>query len=277
MLLSILVPGKNDGFRYNGAKTIEFNLNQTLDNIEACKAKDVELVLCDWGSEKKIVEHVVKRKHKNFRCVYVSPEIAKKYNGEANYSIVHPINTAFRHSKGKYVCFWDSDCFILNDTFKKLYEFVKKMDSTQDMNFYWASRFHVPFESYNSLNSNKELVKLIENGVQVYHDKIKSGYEFRGASIALLMNRELWENSTGWYEELRYWGWQDIEFHRRLMQRYAYGGDIEDYGMKFFHLMQPSVKDGNKNNHLVNPSINARFFKANPPSWGLVNEKLEVI
>jgi hypothetical protein len=27
----------------------------------------------------------------------------------------------------------------------------------------------------------------------------------------------------------------------------------------------------------INPSINARFFKANPPNWGLANETLEII
>ena len=277
MLLSILVPGKNDNFRYNGSKTIEFNLSQTLDNIEQSKFKDIELVLCDWGSDEKIVDTIFTRKSKQFKCVYVPPDVAKKYNGQANYSIVHPINTAFRHSSGKYVCFWDSDCFVLQDSFVKLYEFVLQMEVIKDMQFYWGSRYHIPYENYNELQSNLELVEKIKNGIQVYHDKIAGGSKFRGASISLLMNREIWENSTGWYENLPYWGWQDIEFHHRLMKKYSYGGDLEDWGMKFFHLLQPSNGDGSKNKHLMNPSINATFFKANPPNWGLANEKLEII
>lgn len=52
MLLSILIPGKNDNFRYNGSKTLELNLNQTIDNMLKLGADDIELVLCDWGSEK---------------------------------------------------------------------------------------------------------------------------------------------------------------------------------------------------------------------------------
>jgi len=276
MILSILVPGKNDNFRYNGSKTIEFNIHQTLDNIEKSKIKDVELVLCDWGSEVKIIDKI-SNKRKNFKCVYVPPDIAKKYNGQANYSIVHPINTAFRNSSGKYVCFWDSDCFVLLDSFLKLYEFVQQMESTQDMHFYWGSRFNIPYEQYNEMQSHSELVAKIKSGIQVYHDKIAGGGKFMGASISLLMNRHLWEDSTGWYENLPYWGWQDIEFHHRLMKRYSYGGDLEDWGMQFFHLLQPAKNDGNKNKHLMNPSINATFFRANPPSWGLANEKLEII
>lgn len=277
MLISILIPGKNDNFRYNGTQTLEFNLNQTLDNIESMNVDDVELILCDWGSEQKIVDSVFKRRHKNFKCVYVNPEIAKKYNGRGNYSIVHSINTAFRYSRGNYVCFWDSDCFVLLDSFIKLYNFVEEMKKNQDYNFYWGSRFNIPYESYTHFETHRDLVEKIKNGIQVTHDKIGNGNQFMGTSISLLMNRDLWHDSTGWYEKLPYWGWQDIEFHRRLMTKYNFGGDLEDSGMYFFHLTQPIKNDGRKNNHLSNPQINAPMFKANPEDWGLNNEQLEII
>jgi predicted glycosyltransferase involved in capsule biosynthesis len=277
MLISILIPGKNDNFRYNNTQTLEFNLNQTLDNIEYMNVDDVELVLCDWGSEEKIVDSVFKRKHKNFKCVYVNPQIAKKYNGRGNYSIVHPINTAFRYSSGNYVCFWDSDCFVLLDSFTRLYNFVKNMEKNKDYNFYWGSRFNIPYESYINLKTNKDLVEKIKNGIEYTHDKIGKGNEFMGTSIALLMNREIWDDSTGWYENLPYWGWQDIEFHRRLMTKYKFGGDLEDFKMQFFHLTQPVVHNKMKNNHLINPQISAPNFKANSTNWGLINENLEII
>jgi predicted glycosyltransferase involved in capsule biosynthesis len=279
MLLSILIPGKNDNFRYNGSKTLELNVNQTIDNINHIGAEDVEIVLCDWGSEQKIVDHVITKKHKNFKCVYVSPEIAKKYNRKANYSIVHPINTAFRNSVGKYVLFWDSDCFVKYDTFVALYEFVKKMDSENDMKFYWGSRFNVPFEMYTNLSNNQDLSNMLADEINLAHDKIAGGDQFMGASISMLMNREIWENSSGWWEELTYWGWQDIEFHRRLLKRYEYGGDLEDVGkIKFYHLCQPSSVDGSKNNHFVNQHwVYPHWFYANNENWGLKNEKLEII
>ena len=277
MLISILIPGKNDNFRYNGTQTLEFNLNQTLDNIESMNVDDVELILCDWGSEQKIVDSIFKRRHKNFKCVYVNPEIAKKYNERGNYSIVHSINTAFRHSRGNYVCFWDSDCFVLLDSFIKLYNFVEEMKKNQDYNFYWGSRFNIPYESYTYFETHRDLVEKIKNGIQVTHDKIGKGNQFMGTSISLLMNRDIWDDSSGWYEKLPYWGWQDIEFHRRLMTKYNFGGDLEDLGMHFFHLTQPIKNDGRKNNHLSNPQINAPMFKANPEDWGLNNEQLEII
>lgn len=278
MLLSILIPGKNDNFRYNGSKTLEMNLSQTIDNLHKLGADDVEVMLCDWGSEKKIIEHVVTKKHKNFKCAYVSPEIAKKYNGQANYSIVHPINTAFRRSSGEFVAFWDSDCFLQYETFASLYNFVKNMKTQNDMKFYWGSRFHVPFEMYTDLKDNEELSSILYKDPSLHHDKIGGSSDFRGASIILLMNRVLWESSSGWYEELPYWGWQDIEFHNRLLQKYEYGGDLEDVdGMKFYHLNQPVVMDGSKNKHLFNKSLNASFFYANKVDWGLAKEEVEII
>jgi predicted glycosyltransferase involved in capsule biosynthesis len=278
MLLSILIPGKNDNFRYNGSKTLELNLNQSIDNLNLIGVDDIEIVLCDWGSENKIIDHVVSKKHKNFKCVYVRPEIANKYNGKANYSIVHPINTAFRKSLGEYVAFWDSDCFVQYDTFISLYSFVKKMKEVNDMKFYWGSRYHVPYEMYTHLKDNIELSKILKGNNLLPHDKIGGSAEFRGASIILLMNRLLWESSSGWYEKLPYWGWQDIEFHNRLLNKYEYGGDLEDIdNMKFYHLNQPVVMDGTKNKHLFNQSMNAPFFYANDVNWGLADEDLEII
>ena len=278
MILSILIPGKNDNFRCNGTKTIEFNLHQVLDNLEFFNFPDLEVVLCDWGSEKKIVESILERKHKNFRCVYVSPEIAKKYNGEANYSIVHSINTAFRNSSGKYVCFWDSDCFVLKDSFLKLYEFVHQMNINSDKKFYWGSRWHISYDEYTYLSSHKDLLEKINNGLQPSRkDSFGYGQNFMGGSISLLMDRSIWEESTGWYEKLPYWGWQDIEFHRRLLTKYIHGEDLVSHGMVFYHLNQPEKMDKLQNKHKFNNQLDAKSFKANPPNWGLADESLEVI
>ena len=275
MLLSILIPGKNDSFRENNTKTIELNLQKTISNLERLGKSDVEVVLCDWGSEVKIIESVFEQKHKNFKCVYVPPHIAKKYNGVANYSIVHPINVAVRKSSGKYVVFWDSDCFVPYDTFEKLYQFVCKMNNENDMSFYWASRHNIESENYTHCSTHSEVDDYLNNNPVLKHDKILD--EFMGCSIALLMNRSLWESSTGFWEKLIYWGWQDIEFHRRLCFRYKYGGDLESHGMRFFHLSQKIHQRHIANPTIANPQIDCMVFEANPQFWGLENEVLELL
>jgi len=275
MLLSILIPGKNDNFRVNNSKTLELNLQQTLSNINKLNKNDIEVILCDWGSDEKITNSVFMGKHKNFKCVYVPPEIASKYSNGFNYSIVHPINTSFRKSTGKYVIFWDSDCFVMYDDFKKLYEFVNKMNKENDMSFYWGSRYNIPYDAYHKMKLCDELSsQLINDRSILSHDKIGNADTFIGCSISLLMNRELWQNSTGWYEKLIHWGWQDREFHNRLRTRYKYGGDLEDFGINFYHMQSPP---GNSGSMLTNQFLNASNFEANPPSWGLNDEILEII
>lgn len=277
MLLSILIPGKNDNY-YNSGQKLHLNILKSLDNIAQKDVKDVEIVLCDWGSNIKITEHFNLKTNNNFRCVYVAPEIAKKYNKEENYSIVHPINTAFKNSRGKYVIFWDSDCYVQYDDFAKLYDFVVQLQETNNNTFFWGSRYHIPYNFYENILTIQELDNKLKNTDinNFAHDKININ-NFQGCSISLLMDRHIWEDSTGFWEELILWGWQDIEFHQRLCQKYTFGGDLEDRGINFFHF---NHKDESRNEIVPTRKNNghsvASNFQVNGITWGLSNEILDV-
>ena len=43
MLLSILIPGKNDNYRNNGTKTLELNLKQSIKNLKNLNKDDIEI------------------------------------------------------------------------------------------------------------------------------------------------------------------------------------------------------------------------------------------
>lgn len=274
ILLSIIIPGKNDTDYCGSFDRLRLNLTKTLDNVK--RYDDVEVILCDWGSDVPILNELNLKTSDTFKCVYVNPDIAKKYNKEANYSIVHPINTAFRHSSGRYVIFWDTDCFITSVDFDKLIEFVRRMDSESDKSFYWGSRFHIPFDFHSDKKDFVDIDQyLASNGLaNLAHDKI-SVNNFMGTGISLLMARELWESSTGFWEELSYWGWQDIELHRRLCSRYKFSGDLEDNGIIFFHLQHHGVTNILQKPH--NPQNNSSRFDANGDIWGLNNEHVDLL
>ena len=274
MLLSIIIPGKNDDYIY-AIDRLGLNLNKTLSNINNHHKGDIEVVLCDWGSEIKITEKFNLTTSKNFTCVYVPSDIAFKYNRGANYSIVHPINTAFRRSKGKYAIWWDSDCYVKTEDFIKLYEFVKVMDETDDKKFYQGPRRHIPPEVFLGVKDYSIIDSFLEaNSSDSLVKDFVDDNNFLGCCISMLMNRELWEKSTGWWEELTYWGWQDIEFHRRLMTKYNYGGSLDKKGINFHHFnhhpFTPPQKFSNP------PHVAAYRFEANDENWGLVNENLIV-
>lgn len=276
MLLSIIIPGKNDNFRSSNSKVIKFNIENSINNIKKMNIDDVEIVLCDWGSEEKIIDSIVSERHNNFKCVYVPPNITEKYNDGSSYSIVHPLNTSFRNSIGEYVIFWDSDCFLTDIDFKNLYAFVKNMKEKNDMSFYWGSRKNVPYENYSFMQSSDELEKYLKTNPKLHEDSMINNGSFGGCGISMLMNRMLWESSTGWWEKLQHWGWQDIEFHNRLLRKYNFGGNLTDFGINFYHLMFD--KKGLKHpNFKMNPQINSLDFEANDSSWGLNGEQLEIL
>jgi glycosyltransferase involved in cell wall biosynthesis len=291
MVLSILVCGKNDDYAAdsNGKggvnKRLELTLNKMIDNLRRLDKDDIEVIVCDWGSDVKISDALVKERHPNMKFVYVSPDIAKKYNGKATYSIVHPYNVSFRNSKGQYVVFWDSDCFMPFEHLKKVYEFAHKLKQTNDQKFYWGSRFHIPRAGYVDAHGFQDVDSFLQTCVidpkqpnktssnkVLRHDKVNIE-NFCGCAMCLLMPRSMGEDSSCWWEKLPYWGWQDVEFHYRLVRKYVCGGDMEDLGMFFFHLdHHEKIFNPIWNDHIKSP-----YFKANDSDWGLINETLEII
>ena len=280
MLLSILIQGKNDNYgadnHGNGGVScrLKLSVNKLIDNLYKLNKTDIEIVLCDWGSEDKISKTLVDIPHKQFKTVYVPQEIGKKYTGSANYSIPHAYNVSFKNSTGKYAVFWDSDCFMRYDDFKKLYEFVEGLNESNDNCFYWGSRYHVPRSEYLNTKDFKQIDKyldVLQNRQSLRHDKINT-QRFFGCAMSLLLNREMGEKSTCWWEQLPHWGWQDIELHRRLSSAYTCGGDLEDYGINFYHLDHHD----NHNPQFSNGHMCSSKLDANGEVWGLMNERLEI-
>lgn len=83
--------------------------------------------------------------------------------------------------------------------------------------------------------------------------------------------------STGFYEKLVYWGWQDIELHRRLLRRYEFGGDLEDHGVYVYHLEHYSSSSNRKVDRKTNEWITKENFNINGDDWGLSKEKLNIL
>lgn len=284
MLLSILLQGKNDKYgadsQGNGGvdQRLKITTNKLSDNLAKLNNSDVEVVLCDWCSDNKIVNSLMTDRHPSFKCIYVPQEIGKKYSKNSNYSIAHAYNVAFKKSHGEYVIFWDSDCFITYDNLNRLVDFTKNLQMSNNKNtFFWGSRYHLPRASYNNIDHFSFTDKFIETTPlsNLRHDKINTT-NFDGRAMSLLFSREIGEDSSCWWEELPYWGWQDIELHLRLKHKYNFGGDLEDSNIVFFHLDHHDT--GQDYRSIMNPyGVRPQHFKANGDFWGLQNEILENI
>lgn len=291
MLLSITSHGRNDGFMDNFLWRLETTLNKMGRNLAATTDnKTAEIVLVDWGSQPyaKLCDALnLEPDCKKFlKYYYFHPDIVKAAEGNSRYSSSHSTNAAVRRTSGKYVLSCDSDVYWQLDTTQKLLESLKVGfigDIDLNGSFFWSARRHVP-KSFNITNPSIESLDnfINSNWSSFIMDKPNKS-NFEGAACALFMKRDYWFELHGLDERLIHWGVNDIEIHRRLVSRYRWGGDIEDFGMKLYHLEHYSRADGHRNLSVENPrqaneDYGSPKFQANGvDTWGMGQHNIKPI
>jgi hypothetical protein len=276
-ILSIITCGKNDQYAGNFLQRLQLNLSKLESNLKKFNITDVEILVTDWGSE--IPLHtILDITNFNFtKFIHIPPHLAHQYSPDSNFSFAQSLNAGYIRSQGKYIFFIDGDSYIPDKSFINLYNLIKSFNPTDNI-FYWASRYHLPYEIHSSVSSIEELNTFIlewENNRNSWrHDKINLGH-FVGTAMGLLLSKNICEESSCWYEVLNKWGWVDIEIHNRISTRYPCCGDLENLGMYFFHLDHHNIAAGGQNGS--NPCIGAPEFKANGDNWGLNHELLNFI
>lgn len=277
MILSIITSGKNDGYGMNFLERLEFNLEKLNNNIDKLSISDVEIILVDWASDKKISDTLIPSNHKFTKFIYVNQEIASRVSPDNSFSHVHSLNAGFRKSLGEFIFFIDGDSYIPLDSFKKVYETCKEHKSKNTSAYYWASRYHIPFE----IHSNSKSMDEIDYSINEWLNKNKTGWAHDKinlnevqAPMGLLLSRQTVEETTGYYEKLNKWGFIEIEYSRRLKNNKC-DGDLENSETYFFHLDHHKVATQGKDKK-ANEHMSSNNYNANNENWGLINEKLEV-
>lgn len=285
-LLSILCQGRNDSYMGN----FTWRLSTVLNNYARSALflgleQEVEFIVSDWGSEVPLHEvlELSSEARRMVKFLITPPQVTKVYDKDAGFAGPHPTNAAARRARGKYLMFADSDVFIPLESLTKLIYHLREghvHDYSLDESFFWASRTHVPndFVEQNPLLEEVDL-HIKRNWESYAHDQV-SIESFLGAGLCLLMKREMWLESTGWDERLIYWGWNDIDWHRRLVWKYRWN-DLERYGMKMYHLEHykgDRSKDFHKNmTRKMNDMNDPTEFAPNPSDWGLRDVALKMV
>lgn len=284
-ILTILSHGRNDSYMGNYLWRLSTTINRNAKSIFSLNAqKDVEIFLCDWGSEESLVEALTltEEAKKLMRIIRVPPALSQKYNADSSYAGVYPMNAVARRAYGKYLLLCDSDAYVPIETMRKLIDSVQRGSvegALLSNTFFWASRYHIPKSFHSAGPSIEEIDNYIAQNWQTFaHDKI-SKQPFWGAAASILMTREMWHECRGLDERMIYWGWTDIDIHYRLNSKYAFG-DLEDFGMPFFHLEHYDSRNKPLEKEMpqkMNPMIYPTTFIPNGENWGLANEELETI
>ncbi len=285
-LLTIFSQGRNDGYMGNFTWRLATALNNHARNIRYLDAyAKVEVLVTDWGSEQPLYEvlDLTDEARSIVKFLMVPPALAKQFDGDSEYSFIHPLNAAARRAQGKYVLFSDSDVFITLDSMTKLLHHLKKGRIGEfglDTTFFWASRYHIPQYVTQHSPSIRIIDQLVDEAWTSFETEPLDKKKFHGSGVCLLTSRDMWHESTGWDEQMIYWGWFDIDLHERLRSRYDWA-DLSELGMKMFHLEHYFARslhsyNMDKPERRINPDTPPRGYAPNPPNWGLADYQLEV-
>jgi len=286
-LLSILCQGRNDNYMGNFTWRLATVINNHARNFVTLGLEDeVELLVTDWGSLEPLYKalQLTEDARRLVRFLMVSPETAKIYDKDAGYSGTHPINAVARRGAGRYFLFSDSDVFIPLEAMAKLMHHLRVghvHGLSLDDYFFWASKFHIPNQFVMQNPSLAEVDRHIAEHWTSYLYEEVSKQDFKGGGVCLLMRREMWFESRGWDEQFIYWGWYDIDWQKRLSQKY--GWDLfENQGIRIFHFEhyrdrfapESALKEIGRR---TNPYIEPTKFAPNPENWGLRDHRLEFV
>lgn len=283
MLLSILIHCRNDDYMGNAIWRIQTTLTKICSVLDALDADDIEILLCDWGSDNPLqsVLRLPSLVNKYLRFIVVSPQTAAMANGDSIYSAVHATNVVARRATGEYLLYFDSDIYAPTTTMAVLLDALaigKIADCPLATTFYWASRHHIP-KPFNDTCPN---IAEIDAFIQHHHQEFKCDkidvHRFMGTGCALLMAREMWNAVRGADERLRYWGFSDIDLHERLKMKYRFGGDLENHGMCFYHLEHYGATRilAIENPRQANPMTYPVEMAPNDANWGLATETFPI-
>ncbi len=285
MLLSIIAHSRNDDYMGNVCWRMQTCLNKWGKNLEELNVNDVEIVFCDWGSKTPLKDtlHLGPEIRKRLKYVFVDHNTAKSVEGDSEYSSVHATNTSARRCVGKYLIYLDIDVYFSKETFNTLINYLRDGNigtNSLSNTFYWASRYHVPKVFNDKRPTIDELDDYSSKHYSEFKHDILNPHNFMGATCALVISRDMWNDAGGVDESLKYWGTSDIDIHRRLCMKYKFGGDLEHYGMRFFHLEHYSTHNRNReleNPRKANPPANPSQFNPNGEAWGLRDMQLPIM
>lgn len=284
-LLSIVCQGRNDNYMGNFSWRIATVLNNHARNLMQLGAEgEVEIIVADWGSYTpfwKTLE-LSPEARRITKFMIVPPPIAESYDRDAGFAAPHPTNAIVRRCWGKYILFADSDIFITLDSMTKLLYHLRQgylHDYSLNDCFFWASKYHIPYDLVMRSPYIEEIDAHLERHWHEYTTERVDKKNFLGCGVALLMKRDIWFDTRGWDERLIYWGWNDIDWHRRLVSRYRWD-DLELHGMKMFHLEHYAkrfTEYTKENPRKANPQIPPTEYAPNPPNWGLADHTLAIV
>jgi hypothetical protein len=278
-LISFVICGRNDNYLGDFKYRLTTTINYLCRNVRKIgRLKDIEVIIVDWNSEIPLAQEICIAKEINEACkfVYVPPVIASEYNpnnGPFNNSVA--LNVGIARADGEFILLMPADILFSVTSLNNLFLLLdKKSNTIFDLNktMMDIGRKLIPWQ----IVKKKPCLFEWDRYLQLHNRYLNYSNSFPGLSSgmgAILMHNFLWKETQGLNENLKGWGWIEIELSLRINQFYP-SIDLSCFGIIVYDMQQrPEERDTTKHH---NPHVVSFFIKAGNPDWGLKYYKLEI-
>ncbi len=282
-LISLIVGGRNDSymgdFKWRFSAAINF-LCQSLKEIG--RIGDLELVVCDWGSEVPLhkVLTLCPEAKDVVRFVIVPPEVANSIMDSKECAFPIPIvqNIVIRRSRGQFIGQTDSDVLYTTSTLLSLFAALegKVPHVPFEKAFLTGGRRHLALPQILSQPSYVQLRDYVLRNGFLLNPEIPQAGSAAPTSL-VMMHRDLWFEMNGYDEKWVHWGWMDLDLALRATQRYPII-HLDNFGLNLIHLEHYVVRDYDPKKHFrrTNRSDDNPAYVANDELWGLADHDFQI-
>jgi hypothetical protein len=269
----------------NSRWRLETTLNYVSEQIEALgRAKDVEVLVTDWGSEVPLREvlQLTRKAAGIVSFIPVPPEVARPLQKDSPFPEVLALNAAARRARGKYVGRIDQDTLVgrrFLEVFFDLHEHRRDIEVPLKSAMSFSNVRMVPYR----LAIRCPPLPLIERFIDRYGSRLKveltSRKPFYWHSVGIwLLPRALWHECGGYDEEMLYMNAMESNMIERLLEKYRMIDLGKIAGYDFYHLehYHPWVPRKSSVYRRDNTLNWRKVFYPNDKNWGLAQYSLRV-
>ncbi len=279
LILSICMMGRNDNYCGDFLYRMETALNFTARNVHALNLQDkIEIVITDWGSEVKLSDilNLIPEAWAICRFVYVSPETALSSSPKFNSALA--ANVAFRRAAGEYIMFTPADVFLPSMSLKNLIEILTRqfpVPFAPEETYMLIKRKYIPWQLLDKKPDMATLESfLLKNTHLLWDGQFYPG--LNGNMGAMLMHRNFYEQSRGFDERLKGWGWWDIELGLRINLNHRCT-ELSYFGIFSYDMDQnPALRSKDINTNANPHNVVNMTLQVNDANWGLADKPPEV-
>lgn len=256
-MISFALHGKDDGYMGNFHWRISTTINWL---AEYSSIPQLEIVVCDWGSDPPLRLSLSECAAAVTRVIYVPPELAREKQRDSPFPASIARNVAIRRCKGNYIVALDAD-MLVTEPFRIDTRAVT-VCARRDLPLWFCNRRPSTCNIHNYLDVNLNYLPLTGLG---------QGYCAPSGLIG--MHRRLWYELRGADESMIYHDWHDIDLVLRAAQRYRIRRLHDSVCVHLKHY-QKSRKHSDvcEDGRRQNAANDSPEFAANDEHWGLAND-----